>query len=278
MSFSERMGLTPERQIQVRSMDSRLRNRLYNFYNGIDYGGETFSRIVAERYILDKMGMQVHSKQSYNKENIYKKFCDDKSWYVPYDIIEYALNIYEKNSEEYLGIDVEYKEAVALLNKILCEEKSGYRFVNGQFVPITDETELEEIKTAMHSEFDAVDTHISKALSLYSDRDNPDYENSIKESISAVESMCCIITGMTGGSATLGAALKKLEDNGVVIHEAMKSAFRQLYGYTSDENGIRHGGIDFKKAPEEDARYMLVSCSAFVNYLKDKYSRSKSAE
>lgn len=273
MSFSERMGLTPERQIQTESMDDRLRNRLYNFFKQV---GNDYNRSYMIKYILDKMGMKVHSADSYNNEKIYQKFCDDKSWYVPYDIIEYALEYAVKWEEKVKGND---SGTYALrLNEILCEEKSGYRFVNGQFVPITDETELEEIKTAMHSEFDAVDTHISKALSLYSDRDNPDYENSIKESISAVESMCCIITGMTGGSATLGAALKKLEDNGVVIHEAMKSAFRQLYGYTSDENGIRHGGIDFKKAHEEDARYMLVSCSAFVNYLKDKYSRSKSAE
>ena len=116
---------------------------------------------------------------------------------------------------------------------------------------------------------------MQKALQFYSDRENPDYENSIKESISAVEAMCCIITGMTGASATLGAALRKLEESGVVIHGAMRSAFSQLYGYASDENGIRHGGIDFKNAPAEDAKYMLISCSAFVNYLIEKYSKSE---
>ena len=80
---------------------------------------------------------------------------------------------------------------------------------------------------------------------------------------------------MSGSNATLGAAIKKLEENGVIIHQAMKSAFSQLYGYTSDQDGIRHGGINFVNAPEEDARYMLVSCSAFVNYLKNKYSKFK---
>ncbi len=148
--------------------------------------------------------------------------------------------------------------------------------IDGEFVKITDEPELEEIQTAVHSPFDSVDTHIQKALTLYSDRKQPDYENSIKESISAVEAMCCIITGLTGGQATLGAALKKLEDNGVEIHGAMRSAFSQLYGYTCDQGGIRHGGIDFTNAPEEDARYMLVTCSAFVNYLKDKYAKAQS--
>ena len=47
-----------------------------------------------------------------------------------------------------------------------------------------------------------------------------------------------------------------------------------LYGYASDENGIRHGGIGFTNAAPGDAKYMLVSCSAFVNYLIEKWSRT----
>lgn len=57
------------------------------------------------------------------------------------------------------------------------------------------------------------------------------------------------------------------------IHGAMERAFLALYGYASDENGIRHGGIDFKNAPAEDAKYMLISCSTFVNYLMEKWSK-----
>lgn len=37
---------------------------------------------------------------------------------------------------------------------------------------------------------------------------------------------------------------------------------------------FRHGGIDFTNAPAEDAKYMLVSCSAFVNYLIEKFSKA----
>ena len=81
---------------------------------------------------------------------------------------------------------------------------------------------MESIDRASSSPYVSVNTHIKKALSLYSDRKNPDYENSIKESISAVEAMCCIITGMTGASATLGAALKKLED---IVFPRLKEDF-----------------------------------------------------
>ena len=49
---------------------------------------------------------------------------------------------------------------------------------------------------------------------------------------------------------------------------SVAAACFSIYAY-----GIRHGGIDFKNAPSEDAKYMLISCSAFINYLIEKYSK-----
>ena len=80
-----------------------------------------------------------------------------------------------------------------------------------------------------------------------------------------------LVTGLSGGAATLGNTLKKLKENGVNIHPALENAFKQLYGYTSDSGGIRHGSIEFVNVASEDAKYMLVSCSAFVNYLTEKW-------
>ena len=272
MSFSERMGFVPERKIQIESMDDRLQNRLYNFCIEI-IGDRNIDAINMINCIIDYIGMRVDDDYDINYSIIQQTLSDKSKWYLSYDIIEYALSYYQNYNNSF--DDETYEFYVEKLNDILKEEKSGYRMADGKFVPITDENELNEITNAMHSEFDSVDQHIKKALTLYSDRDKPDYENSIKESISAVEAMCCIITGMKGKNATLGEALKKLEENGVHIHRAMKSGFSSLYGYASDEDGIRHGGINFVNAPEEDARYMLVSCSAFVNYLKDKYSKTQ---
>ena len=99
-------------------------------------------------------------------------------------------------------------------------------------------------------------------------REVPDYENSIKESISAVEAMCEILTGLKGREAILGNMLKKIEERGVSIHGGLKVAFNALYGYTSDANGIRHAGdLGGPASTIEEAKFMLVSCSAFVNYL-----------
>lgn len=107
---------------------------------------------------------------------------------------------------------------------------------------------------------------------LLSDRENPDYENSIKESISAVEAMCNEIVGK---KSTLGEALKQLKKENK-IHPSLESAFEKLYGYTSDASGIRHAGqMDGKNSTFEEAKFMLVACSGFVNYLKGIYSKQR---
>ena len=54
------------------------------------------------------------------------------------------------------------------------------------------------------------------------------------------------------------------------MHEAFRKSVLQLYGYTSDEDGIRHCLMDESKVDFADAKYMLVACSAFYNFLVDK--------
>ena len=215
------------------------------------------------------------------------------NWYNVYDAIGYGYDfictdcvgcadnnncdrVYDEEDDEYCECSwLEPKQTyISEFNSILEQEKAGYRLVDGIITPIIAKPELESIEEAIDAKFQTVSIHIKKALLLYSDREKPDYENSIKESISAVEAMCCIITELSGPTATLGAALKRLEDSGVVIHGAMREAFAKLYGYTSDSGGIRHGGIDFANASAEDAKYMLVSCSAFVNYLIEKQGKA----
>lgn len=58
------------------------------------------------------------------------------------------------------------------------------------------------------------------------------------------------------------------------MHPALKGAFEKLYGYTSSAKGIRHALLDEPNLGFEDAKFMLVSCSAFVNYLKSKAAKA----
>lgn len=276
-SFSERMGYKPIKAIQFESADECLRNRIWNLFylSDVQRGGLGSKRVQQalagqpsiEDLIIDKLGFSIslaevkatNKKLAFLQDHLKK--CD---WTEVYEFVE--AHVASVDEEDRLHRIKEY-------NALFESEKSGYRFVNGVLSPISSQEEIEAIELASNTRYDSVNTHLRKAIALYSDRQTPDYENSIKESISAVEAMCSIITGESGSQATLGKTIKKLKEAGVHIHPAMENAFSSLYGYTSDEDGIRHGGMDFKGAPAEDAKYMLVSCSAFVNYLIEKWSK-----
>ena len=59
----------------------------------------------------------------------------------------------------------------------------------------------------------------------------------------------------------------RLEDAGVELHPALKEGFSRLYGWTGADDGIRHAMMDKSTVDQDDSRYILVTCSAFVNYL-----------
>ena len=83
-----------------------------------------------------------------------------------------------------------------------------------------------------------------------------------------MEAQCRILLG--GDQVSLGQALKLIEKRGLTLHPALKGAFEKLYGFTSNADGIRHGGIKPSDVDQDLAKFMLISCSAFVNYLISK--------
>lgn len=74
-------------------------------------------------------------------------------------------------------------------------------------------------------------------------------------------------------TATLDRAVNQI-DRQAELHEALNGALEKLYGYTSDADGIRHALLEESNLRREDAKFMLVACSAFVNYLLAKTSRA----
>lgn len=156
-----------------------------------------------------------------------------------------------------------------MLNDSLTEGNSAYRIISEKIIEITSEQEIQSIEEALETTnpYLGVHQHLKQALQLMSDRQNPDYRNSIKESISAVESICKVVTN--DEKATLGKALKIVEDK-FGLHPALKGSLSQLYGYTSDADGIRHAMLEESNLSYIDAKFMLVACTNFINYLIDK--------
>ena len=277
-SFSDRNGIdTINNIIQIDSFDERARNNIMNLLDGIiDYIknegiAQSYYRYVY-LHIFQVTRNEMPFMTEYDYENVRKPIYDGikKDWNYNniLDFIESTLEWINRNIDNKCASELE-----EIVNEIFKKECIGYSFIEYKATRITNEEELKSISNALNTKYTACSKSIEKALNYLYDRENPDYENSVKESISAIEGMCNIINGTKDKS--LGEALKELEKNGVIIHSAMKKAFEKLYGYTSDKNGIRHnGGVD-EDTTFEEAQYMLISCSAFLNYLIGIYEKTK---
>lgn len=284
MRFSQKIGKTSVRDsIQIESIDEKLENKLWNtvqinFFNRIGTGsyysviensdiGQVFHGIWIDFFgnRIDEIPKNQERDISVPKFIEYIKGWFFKcQWYEKYDFLEYLSKLDIKYFE--LGFTVKCNES-------LKREMSAYRIVDGHIIQITSEEEIIEIEDALtnSSKWEPVNIHLKTAITYFSNRENPDYRNSVKEAISAVESVCKIIVG--NNNTTLAPALKIIEEKHK-IHRALRSAFTSIYGFASDAGGIRHSLLlDDIEVSMEDAKFILVSCSAFINYLKVKIEK-----
>ena len=267
MRFSERIGVVkPRYEPQVDDIDKVLRNRIWNVVSL-----EILGRNICDQYgYLSPLGKRI-SKSLYIDHLVrphdeapgspsklssdIKGYIQHFAWEKVYDLVEW-ITPFAPNQ----------KLVESSFNKNFERELSAYRMVNGGIVQIDSKNEIAEVNNAIAVEgkFASASKHLASAVTLLSDRQNPDFPNSIKESISAVEAVAKILTGEE--KPTLGKALKTLEKEGH-LHKGLAEAYMKIYGWTCSESGIRHANMDMTNVTLADARYMLVSCSAFVNYL-----------
>jgi hypothetical protein len=273
MKFSQRIGKTPStKAIQIDSVDDDLINGLWNVIklsiideltqnSGNEFN--TFSKTLYHRFYklpIDLIPDYDHQIEKFIRDDFFN--CE---WYNVYDLVEFLTQI------KYSNVDI--PKFIRTVNILLEREFSGYRFIDGVIAPISNEVEIKEIQEAINqvrsfTSLRGANIHLTNALDKISDRKRPDYRNSIKESISAVETTCRILTK----ESTLGKALKALENKGIDIDNQLKSGFEKIYNYSNNKgSGIRHAIIEDHKNPDfADAKYMLVACSSFINYLIGK--------
>lgn len=242
-------------------------DRMHTFIRA-NFGSESYyydiQRHIWTKYLDKREGDYVYGK---DVVNIYLE--DSRyNWFEKFDIIEKTLWFLEDYQVLfYQGRPICFEFLKKDLNNELERLNVGHRVVDDCITDIVTECEIESVEMAVNHSDIQVKEHLQNAIMLYSQRPEADYRNSIKESISAVESYCRKKTG----EITLGKALKKLEDAGIVIHPRLKTAFEQLYAYTNNgDTGIRHALIEGEHVPSHgEALFMLISCSAFINYLEE---------
>ena len=278
MRFSERYGYKPVRDIiQKESIDDALKNGLWSVFhsyiwNRIEHGHNqsSFTRnsniySLVESYWLNLFKNPTDTIPQWTSDSlkIIRDYFFNCAWHEIYSLIEETI-------EHYPYQRVSNKDSfITNINNMLERENSAYRIINDEIIPITSEQEIQSIETALENtnQYLGVQQHLNQALKLMSDRQKPDYRNSIKESVSALEGMCQKI--LKKDKVTLGDAIGQIEKQ-YPIHPALKASIKSLYGYTSDADGIRHAMLDESNLSYIDAKFMLVACTNFINYLIDK--------
>lgn len=267
-NFSERYGYTKVSAVIIREeITIPITNSILNWFYEIEiYVGGYFHRIEKEiwQFFLNRNLIEYRNGVSSRTIVIAAVFSSsDFSWYQKLNLLEFFLlrfkNIVPANN---------YRECIERLNSEFERHNFAYRIIDDKIEEITSKEELDSIQEALANEHIGVKTHLKDALTFLSAaQEKPNYRSSIHQSISAVEAWCREITNTN----TLGDALKNLEKSGVKINPVLQKGFDKIYGYSCGEDGIRHALMDDSNPPTSDeAIFMLVACSAFINYLTKK--------
>ena len=186
-----------------------------------------------------------------------------------------ALDLIETIANDALG-KVEFAHTISSL---FDNHSAAYRLDTTrdpiQFFPRSSEEQGEAVKQAAEmihrAGMDGASTHLRNAtININSGQ----YSNAVRDSIHAVESVACMIDPRA--NKTLGAALDSLEREGLLDHPGLKQGFKKLYGYTSDEQGIRHALLD-QDSPNvglDEAVFMFGACASFAAFLVSKHQKA----
>lgn len=268
--FSERYGyVKPSEAIIVDRMPQEVQNAIFNCLKSLFRHIRVYVidiQIDVCAHFLNKKTDRFSNNRFYDVIIPYLE--DSKNeWYKKMDLIEFIINSLIR-----LKLSTEVESFINNINLEFERLNYGYRIINNIVTPITAKEEVESIEEALHNAKENIREHLNRSLKHLSNKETPDYRNSIKESISAVGVLCREMTGEND----LGKALSALEKKQGLLHPQLKTAFSNLYNYVNEkQSGIRHELMDENGTylpTYHEAKFMIVTCSAFINYLNGKYN------
>lgn len=287
LTFSQRNGLAPiPRPLNLWEISDDFRKDCWNkFYfilstsglitnqNNLSGTYEESSRMLLREIEVDFFRKTEDEANSFlfhvndhlvkrERKEKYKSFFLGEEYNKIFDLIEFILR------NGYYG-----RAFFADFSDIFRKNLLAYTIVDEEcptIVPAATPEEGETIRQAFEDakgdKYAAVRKHLRKSAEQINANQPAD---AIRESIHAVESVLRIVTGEKDFRQALQALEKSRK-----MHPALKDAFTRLYGYTSDEQGIRHALVDQPQSPSgmEEAVFMLGACAAFVSYVIRKSS------
>lgn len=268
LTFSQRTGLAPvPPQLQLGELSRELRNRLHyafdsSFDSSLGYGTmsaylkDPWKRLLMDTHVkfLLKNISEFRNEVAIQR-GILQQICMVEKFGNLFDYIEFVLQ------HPLCPGDLTRELTAAFV-----QGRSAYRILDGRTVSaVGTPLEAEGIATAVREAQGIAPGAARHLLDAASDLRRGDWSGSIRNSIHAVESIAVVLAP---SKDTLGDALAVIATKGH-LHGGLKSAFNKLYGYSSNEEGVRHALV-FQDGPavdEADALFMLGACAAFVSYL-----------
>ncbi|MGR3549331.1 hypothetical protein [Pseudooceanicola sp.] len=268
LSFTQRNGLEPiPTQLKLGVVSNEFR-RLIDFYVGLE-----IDRVIRSGYngayfigpwlrIAQNLHVEFFERSFATFENRPSNLRSDLATIVSSSTFGKLFNLVEFLLHQD-GCSAQLKSD---LGKAFTKARLAYRVIDWHVVAVGTDQQASAFEQAIRDASDArvggARTHLISAGKLLR---NSDWAGSVRESISAVEAM---VLNLVPNAQALGPALSELERRGH-IHKGLKKAFGALYGFSSDEEGIRHALVfsDEAKVDETDALFMLGACASFVSYV-----------
>lgn len=265
LSFEQREGLQPlPTQLQRGEISKELRAKLWEYVHATLHPQE--NELYHGRGGWSKVLRSVHVDRYHRAVDRFNAFQTYQGLGELFFKADYAavygwLDFVMRHPE----ISAKFAERIGA---ILADGRSAYRVVDKMIVPLASDEERASFEQALanagQDKFPGARRHLQQAGTALT---NGDYANSIRESIHAVESVARVLEP----SGEFGKAMAKLETK-IAMHPALKRGFSAIYGYASDEGGIRHALLEsgHPAVDEVDAIFFLGACSSFVSYLIGK--------
>lgn len=295
LTFSQREGKAPLpepmrlehvpqrfRQLVWQVIDGEIRESSYGYYGpNYNYGGDEVSFSIEQHFgsivrsykfdVLDTLHDEIEEYGPIESANFFKELITGGNYHKVLTLIEFVLRhqYCSKNLRKALIAVFDNAPVAYFVKKV-----TGCFTIMPRMSKESGEATQHAIQAIQNADMTGASTHLRQAAEHINAQQ---FADSIVDSIHAVESVARMIDPKA--KRTLGPALDSLE-RAKLLHPAIKEAFSKLYGYTSDEQGIRHALLN-KDSPDVDldeAMFMFGACASFAAYLVNKQHKMQSQE
>jgi hypothetical protein len=195
-------------------------------------------------------------------ERLYSHLANETGYEDSYG--NYTIQVAREDSKSYIAAEVQ---------RLFLEESLAYEFTDGA---VRRRGRKHTVELAAKSQVVLGDPHLSnarrhfdKSLQFFRHPSRPDYENSVKEAVCAVEAAGKSLFPVAK-AATLGDLIKWLSaGTEVSVPKAVCQTLTGVYAFRNGGDGIAHGGAEGGKATREVTEYILALCASQIIYFVD---------